>query len=804
LLGTTALCLASTLFAATAANAADAAAAAPAAADDVQKIQEIVVTARARSEKLLEVPISVQAFTAATLAANNISDLNTLQTEAGFTFNSQNASYAGGGRQLPNLIFRGLASNSGFFGSSGALFVDGIAISGGLASVTLSDASQVEVLKGPQNVYFGKNTFGGAVNLITSNPSEDYHGSFSVGYSDKGSYDDTVSAEGAIIPGLLTGRITGELFHQGEQYKSADGGPLGEEDTKGVTLVLYATPTPDVWVKTRFHYSHDDDSTSDDAYVDGPTYGTACAGMVNKYFCGGVPSLSSISPQKVLASTSLPSALLSAISNNTQGGPWLNKVPSLDHSGLARDTLQGSVQGGAKLPYDATLQYSAGYNSSASLDIVNADHTPNPFFYTDQPLISRDFEADARILTSTSQKLRAVLGVNYFQSLTQLAQGGDFFGVYALNPQVNTHDKTYAGYGSLEYDILSNVTATGEVRYQSETVYANYAGTNVQQTYNHALPRIILKYEPQKGTNIYLSYSEGVQPPLLQSSYVQAEGLTAKSGSTLLEQALAGYGASSALTQDPKLRVWELGWKQSLFSNRVSFSVDYYNQFWDNAQVNTFLFDPVGCLQKHGGVGGNSAGNYPANTYADCPLGSAGSSITAPSSNHIQGIEFDGTARVTSTFTAHGTFNWTDAIRTNYNDASWGPAFTSGVVPSQNGKRVNEVPEFQASVDGTYKDHLFGPYDWFAHGVVNYTSSVYTDANDIGYINGYARVNLSAGITRGNLRVEAFVSNLLDDKNWDQAVRFPSPTAFFNEAYEGVIATAPNPRDFGFKISDKF
>jgi outer membrane receptor protein involved in Fe transport len=88
--------------------------------------------------------------------------------------------------------------------------------------------------------------------------------------------------------------------------------------------------------------------------------------------------------------------------------------------------------------------------------------------------------------------------------------------------------------------------------------------------------------------------------------------------------------------------------------------------------------------------------------------------------------------------------------------------------------------------------------------MVTYTSEQYVEATDIAKINGYFRVNLSAGITKGNLTFEAFVTNLLDDKNWDAAVRFPEHDFNFTEAYQGVIASAPNPRDFGFKLSAKF
>jgi len=814
LAGTSLLALCSGAAIATQADAqtaASATASAPSAPTDSTNSAEVVVTARARAEKLIDVPISVQSFSATTLAANNIVDINALQYEAGFTFNSQGSSYSGGGREFPSLIFRGMSSNlsSSTGGSSGAVFVDGIYISGGLASVTLADASSVEVLKGPQNVYFGKNTAGGAINLITANPTEDFHASATAGYSYMGSYDDVGSVEGALIPGLLTAKVTGELFHQGEQYKAGDGGPLGEEDTKAISVVLYATPTSGSWLRARFHYSHDDDSTAQDGFIDPGVYGTACAGLAEPTFCNGsLPTLDTLNSKSVLSGTVMPQALLQAIQTDNFGGGaqqlWQNKVPRIDHSGLERDNLQGSIAGGVKLPYDTTFQFSAGFNQADADDLTAADHTASPFFITNTATISRDFEADARILTSASLPVRAVVGVNHFQSVNQFAQGGDYGGFLAASfaTPINETDKTDAVYGSLDWDILHDLTITGEVRYQKDTVSDIVTPIVVSKSYDHTLPRVILKYHPTSTTNVYVSYSEGIQPPQLQYAYIDAQSATAASPTkaTYEEQTLAKYGVDGDFTGDPKIRVWEIGWKQSLFQNRVYFSVDYYNEFWDHALVQTFLFDPPGCTQTYGLT-------YGPNQSATCSLGSSGAAPVGLSNNHIQGIEFDGTVRVTSKLTTHLAFNWTDAIRKEYDDASYGAAFTSGVVPIQNGLRVNLVPEYQASADFTYKDHLVGPYDWYAHGVVNYTGPQYVDATDITKIDGYARVNLSAGVTRGNITFEAFVSNLFDNKDWDMAVRFPGSPASglaFDEAYLGAIVTAPNPRDVGFKITAKY
>jgi iron complex outermembrane receptor protein len=794
LLGTSALCVASGVLAAPIASADTASTS----AQTATAVPEVVVTARAREENIVQVPVSVRAFSATTLVANNITDLATLQTAGGYTFNSQGASFFGGGREFPTLVFRGMSSNyGGGYADSGALFVDGIYISGGAASVTLADASQVEVLKGPQNVYFGKNTFGGAVNLITSNPSEDFHAKATVGYSDKGSYDDVASVEGAIIPGLLTARITGELLHQGPQYRAADGGPLGEEDTKGVTLVVYATPTPDIWIRDRFHYSHDNDSGAADGFISGAVYGTACPGMVNPYLCNGIPSLGALNPAKVLSGTIIPQALLSDIAaDNFYGAPGLllDKVPHLDHAGLARNNIQESIQFGAKLPWNATFEFSAGYNEADSLDISSSDHTPNNVFTTALPTIARDFEADARFLSDSTARLRLVGGVNYFESTYQLTYDGDFFGVFANSGPTNEHDRTAAVYGSIEYDILSDLTLTGELRYQTDKITDSALDgqpvdlvTPVSATYDHALPRIILKYHPTPNTNVYLSYSEGVQPPQLQTSFIEGNAFT--------KAAITAAGGGGNYTTDPTISVWEVGVKQSLFAGRVYISLDYYNQDWNKALVETFAFNnPANGCSTLPTVGVSAA----------CPYPGSGVGIFSPSTNHIQGIEFEGNASITDQWTAHAAFNWTDARRSNYYDDSWGAAFTSGAVPPQNGKRIDLVPEFQWSADTTYKDHLIADYDWYAHAVVNYTGQQYVEAPNIAKINDYFRVNLSAGITKGNLSFEAYVTNLFNDKNWDYAVRFPDPTFFFSEAHQGVIAGAPNPRDFGFKVSAKF
>jgi iron complex outermembrane receptor protein len=621
-------------------------------------LEEIVVTARARSEEAANVPISIQAFSAAQLSADQITDLNTLQSVAGFTFNSQGMSTQGGGREFPTLVFRGLSTNFGYgFNDSGALFVDGIFVSGGTASVTMADVSRVEVLKGPQNVYFGKNTFGGAINLITSNPSEDLHGYANVGYSTKDSFDDTFSVEGALVPNLLTARVTAEAFHQGRQYTSFDGGALGEEDTKGITAVLYFTPASDFWIRTRFHYSHDSDSAAATGFLSGISYGANCPGWVNKYFCNGIPSLATTG-RSVLDYTDVPASFASAIASNSFSGlhdPLLSQVPTKDRSGLIRDNLQGSLASGVTLPNEANIEFTAGWNQSQSSDIADGDHTSTPFFLTDQPIINHDFQADLRYVSSAEQPLRFVGGVSFFQSLYRTLYDSYYLGgSYPNGGFVNETDETKAVYGSLEYDITSFLTATAEVRYQKDTVSDKpYQGLGtaeeVAEDFDHTLPRVSLRYHPTKDTNLYVSYAEGIQPPYLQASYINGNSYTRAALSAIT----AGAGD---YTQDPTLWVWEFGLKQALFDDRVNFNIDYYTQIWNNALVANYVFNPAGngCpLQSTVG------------TSALCPYPSSGAAYYGVSRDHIQGIEFEGSALITPRWTVRAAFNYTHAIREN-------------------------------------------------------------------------------------------------------------------------------------------
>lgn len=129
-------------------------------------VEEIVVTAQKREENIQDVPVAVSAFSEEKLEAAGVSSTKDLQlVTPGLTI-SGSAGY--------NLIYlRGIGTSAFIpsFDPSVATYVDGVYIPSQQATLTdLGGVERVEILKGPQGTLFGRNSTGGAINVITKSP----------------------------------------------------------------------------------------------------------------------------------------------------------------------------------------------------------------------------------------------------------------------------------------------------------------------------------------------------------------------------------------------------------------------------------------------------------------------------------------------------------------------------------------------------------------------------------------------------------------------------------------------------------
>ena len=80
------------------------------------------------------------------------------------------------------------------------------------------------MLKGPQSAYFGRNTFGGAVNFVTRNPGTEFKGAVSADMDEWGSNNMSLSVEGPLLGEKLAGRVSVLRYDKAGQYTAADGG----------------------------------------------------------------------------------------------------------------------------------------------------------------------------------------------------------------------------------------------------------------------------------------------------------------------------------------------------------------------------------------------------------------------------------------------------------------------------------------------------------------------------------------------------------------------------------------------------
>ncbi|MBJ2138139.1 TonB-dependent receptor [Paraglaciecola chathamensis] len=223
-----------------------------------QGIEEILITARKRTESLQETPLSVIAFGSEALEQQNVTNLTDLNTKL------PNASIGGsGGLGGTNAVFsiRGLgtARNAVSQEQPVALYIDDAYYGrsdGALLSVL--DVERVEVLRGPQGTLFGRNATGGAIRYITKKPHDTFEakvkasiGSFNR-TSVSGDVNLPVSDDSALK--LTVASTTSDGYVENK----AGGHDVGDEDTRIFRAQWLTQATDDIEIVVSGDYSKTD------------------------------------------------------------------------------------------------------------------------------------------------------------------------------------------------------------------------------------------------------------------------------------------------------------------------------------------------------------------------------------------------------------------------------------------------------------------------------------------------------------------------------------------------------------------
>jgi len=217
-------------------------------------LEEIVVTAQKREQNLQDVPVSVSAFGGEQIAEGGMGDLEALSAHVPNLHITQ-------GPSVSKISIRGLGSgdNQGFEQSVG-LFIDGVyAGRARQFQAPFLDVAGVEVLRGPQGTLFGKNTIAGALTVTTAKPTEELEAFLHTSYdSEYASY--TVDG---VVSGPITDGLQGRLAVRQTESDGYMKNTLQDSDeVSSVNTVMRGTllwsPSEDLEVLAKYEQGRSD------------------------------------------------------------------------------------------------------------------------------------------------------------------------------------------------------------------------------------------------------------------------------------------------------------------------------------------------------------------------------------------------------------------------------------------------------------------------------------------------------------------------------------------------------------------
>ncbi len=830
-------------------------------------LEEVTVTARKITERLLDAPISITAFSAAAIDEKGLKNLEDVaKSTPGMQYSLQGGQIPG--RYNSAIRFRGMNVNSAAPSLQlSALFVDGIFSLGGTQSIPYDDIERIEVVRGPQSATYGRSTFAGAVNYITRTPSlTDFSGQINV--SGATFQDNSVSAgfEGPIINDKLAFRIGARYYSRGDVEKASDGGGFGSESSKSIQGTLYFRPIEALSIKLRAFYDVDDDGPALGGIVQGLRNNT-CLGVTVRtqdpsfpvvspmnYICGAVPEQgsaisatggfniidtpTSLRPPQAVAigqPNYLINTLVNAPSPALAGG-----VPQIDHIGLIRNVARYSLTGEYDLGNGYNLIFQGGLNKLRANWIRPFGLTPLGIWWSRDPQNSEDKSFELRLTSPQDGRFTWLVGVNkYDQDFISSGSGGDAVNLCWPIPgrpvratgapcvvgdvssilfanglaQDSDHVETFGIFAAANYKLTDQWTLSLEGRHQKDESTSGVltaAPFKVEET--GFLPRFIVRYQPNNNTNIYASYSKGVLPPQVNTQLAIA---TARE---LAQYQVAQPGVPTIIPGDD-LKMYELGWKQKFWENRAEIALSVYSGKWKNQKGRSVAAIREDCGSPSHGVGNAGSGclapgavNLPGQflaaqgqpaTLVDGTPFLNFRNFNVPGNSKVEGVEFAGNVALTDRWQAAATFT---VAKTEYEDFTFNFLSAISVFTQMKGNQNARFPKTSGSVSSSYHAPFKGDWEWFVNGDLNFVGKTYTDESNLAYCKAYTTGNVRLGFEKEKLRIEGFVLNATDERAWTSCARWSDfdSVATIGTAFQGVAVSPLIPRQVGLRATIRF
>ena len=761
------------------------------------QVEEIVVTARQRQESLMSVPVAVSALSSAELDRRGAADLRNIGSMMPGITVAQTGSGNGG-----TINIRGIGtspSNVGF-DQAASVSVDGVQISRGRAVISsYLDLQQVEVLKGPQALFFGKNSPAGVISLTTRDPTNALEGYGRVGYefnareeigefAVSGPLTDTVGARLAVRARHMRGWMENEarpivnpFVGGGAQTGQLLGGDPdkyhGDKEFTGRLTVKWAPNDAfTATLKSNVDYYHSNGSVAQTQIIGcGTASGGNIYGFTDPYEDCKADNHFSVGDLR--PEVAGPYRYTSA-KDGDDGKPYERLTSDLSSLTLRYRTGPYTLTAITGY-YDYAIQYLGNFDYTA-YDIIGATERDAYTQLSQQVRLQTDYKGPLNFMFGGYVE-RSVL--RYGKTLRFQDRGIDpATGKYqTLDTGGRSNNRTYSLFGQAIYNITDTLEAAGGVRWTREEKLGRDQNTYVHPAFaaaydthefvdnfrdNNWSPEATLTWRPAADRTLYVAYKTGY-----------------KSGGMGLSAVLSRATQIGDIIYKPeKSKGFEVGAKGDFLDRSLRLTADAYRYTYDDLQVNAY----------------NSLNN-------SFTIKNAAAAV-------IKGVEVQARYIVNNDFSVHGSVNYNHARYKEFisqcynaqafaagcnvdpltNQAASAPA--AGKVYAQNlgGHPTALAPDWTGGVGAVYSRELGGNLVLGLNGDVNFSSSYFASSteNPNSKQSAFARLDLGLTVspTNGPWEFALIGRNLTNEFVLVQATDKPGDAAPVKGQTTGVIA----------------
>lgn len=715
-------------------------------AEQDDPIDDIVVTAQFRSQRLQDTPLAISAITGDTLEQRSATDI---VAASGSVPNVNLAKGQGGFGQFASVFIRGVGQSDIHFAVEPGvgMYVDDVYYGVMSGSVfQLLDTDRVEVSRGPQGTLSGKNSIGGSIKLYSKKPSEDPDAYVEVTGGGRNLIAGRAATNITLVPGKLYARVSAagrrrDGFLKRLDYGCATGGKVTVRT--GADCVLGRQGGESIWsARAAFRWTPTDgiennlvlDTTQDrsenpaqKAYVQSPLW-TGGANYITPW--GSYTNYETYVSRPTAA---VPAAPYPVSPNST-----------LDSKGLA-NTLSIDLGG------DLNLTSITGYRYSSTELSAQIDQTPASINDQNWHLLHRQFTQELRLSGTIGTFADWTIGGYYYHAKgvsegRATISGGVALGGGGVNVDNLFHDpvrtRSYSGFVHTVIHATDRLNLTLGGRYTDDRKDFTF---NRSDPYGNIVPSVaslVNLTRTFQGTRF--DYRVNVDYRLTDDVMAYAQVSTGYKGGGVNPRP---FVASQALPFDPEtLTTYEVGVKNTFFDRHLVLNAAAFQSKFKNVQGTLLRCDSV-----------SPAPGFPCTQTTN--IGDA----------TIKGFELETAIRNLGGFSLEGSIGYLDF---EYDRV----VPTSGVTLAM---RSVYNPKFTASVGLQYEAAVLGgtltPRVDFTH-----RSSIFTNA-----------VNSPATTLPSLDLVNARVSWESPDRSWSVAVAATNLLNKFYAESSSARATAP-------------